>query len=47
MELILGFIGITDVRSVVVQPTLMAGPDVADQKTAAAAAEAAKMAAEF
>jgi len=47
MELVLGFIGITDVRSVVVQPTLMAGPDVADQKTAAAADEAAKMAEEF
>jgi FMN-dependent NADH-azoreductase len=47
MELVLGFIGITDVRSVVVQPTLMAGPEVADQKAAAAIAEAVKMAREF
>lgn len=47
MELALGFIGITDVRSVVVQPTLMGGPDVAEDKTRAAIAEAVKIAAEF
>jgi FMN-dependent NADH-azoreductase len=32
LELVLGFIGFTDVRSVVVEPTLMGGPDVARQK---------------
>ena len=44
LELVLGFIGITDVRSVMVQPTLMGGPEVASQKTEAAIAEAQEMA---
>ena len=39
MDHILGFIGITDVRSVIVQPTLAAGPDTAQAKLAAATAE--------
>jgi FMN-dependent NADH-azoreductase len=47
METILGFIGITDVRSVVVEPTLMGGPDVGDQKTQAAMQEAEKMVVDF
>jgi len=47
MEMILGFIGITDVRSVIVQPTLAGGPDVEKQKTQAAIAEAVKMAKKF
>ena len=44
LELVLGFIGITDIRSVVVQPTLAGGPEVAKQKTEAAIAEAQEMA---
>ena len=47
MELALGFIGITDIRSVVVQPTLQGGPDAASRKTDAAIAEAKKMAETF
>ena len=47
LELVLGFIGITDIRSVVVQPTLQGGPEVASQKTAAAIAEAKKLAETF
>ena len=47
LEMILGFIGITDVRSVVVQPTLQGGPEVASQKTEAAIAEAKKLAGKF
>ena len=47
LELALGFIGITDVRSVMVQPTLQGGPDVASRKTAAAIAEAKKLAEKF
>jgi FMN-dependent NADH-azoreductase len=31
LELILAFIGLTNVRSVVVEPALAAGPDVAKQ----------------
>jgi FMN-dependent NADH-azoreductase len=47
LELILGFIGFTDVRSVIVEPTLAAGPAVAEQKRAAAIEKAGKMAREF
>jgi FMN-dependent NADH-azoreductase len=47
LELILGFIGFTDVRSVIVEPTLAAGPAVAEQKRAAAIEKAGKMAQEF
>lgn len=32
MELILGFIGFTDINSVTIQPTLMGGPEVAAEK---------------
>jgi FMN-dependent NADH-azoreductase len=44
MELVLGFIGITDIRSVMVEPTLMGGPEVAKQKTEAAIAQVQEMA---
>lgn len=47
VKLILGFIGVTDVRSVVAEPTLMAGPDVADEKLKAAIAKAKDLAAAF
>jgi FMN-dependent NADH-azoreductase len=47
LELILGFIGFTDVRSVIVEPTLAAGPAVAEQKRAAAIEKAGKMAQDF
>jgi len=47
LELALGFIGITDIRSVVVQPTLQAGPEAASRKTDAAIAEARKLAEKF
>ena len=44
LELILGFMGITDVRSIVAAPTLMEGPDVAKQRVEAAMAEAREVA---
>lgn len=47
LELILGFIGFTDVRSVIVEPTLQGGPEVATQKREAAIAKAGQMAKEF
>ncbi len=47
LELILGFIGFTDIRSVVVEPTLMGGPDVAAKRTAEAVAKAQQMAKSF
>lgn len=40
MELILGFLGFTDIRSVIIEPTLAAGDEV--EKTEAAAAEQAR-----
>jgi len=47
LETILGFIGLTDIRSVVVQPTLMGGPDVAAEKQAEAVARARDLAKTF
>lgn len=47
LEAILRFIGFTDVRSIIVQPTLMAGPEVARQKLDQAIAEAKALAAEL
>ncbi len=47
LELILGFIGFTDVRSVVVEPTLMGGPDVAAKRQAEAIARAQEIARSF
>ena len=47
LALVLGFIGFTDIRSIVVEPTLMAGPDMATQRTAEALSEAAEAAHTF
>jgi len=47
LEAILGFIGLTDIRSVVCQPTMAGGPDVAAEKHKAAVAEARNSAKEF
>jgi FMN-dependent NADH-azoreductase len=47
LELVLGFMGITDVRSVVIAPTLMEGPDVAQQKVNAAIEKAKELAKAF
>jgi len=47
LECALGFMGITDVRSVVVEPTLGGGPAVAAQKHDAAVAKAKEMAKSF
>jgi len=47
LECILGFIGITDIRSVVVEPTLAGGPDVAAKKREAAIIKAREMAKDF
>lgn len=47
LELILAFIGFSDIRSVVVEPTLEGGPDVAKQKRAGAIEKAKQMAGEF
>ncbi len=40
LELLLGFIGFTDIQTVVVEPTLMGGPEVSEQKTSEAIREA-------
>lgn len=47
LELILNYIGLTDIRSVVVGPTLAAGPDVAREKRDQAAEKAREMAGQF
>jgi len=47
MEQILGFMGFTDIRSIVVEPTLASGPDVAKQKQNEAIETAKKMAKDF
>jgi len=47
LELILGFVGITDVRSIVVQPTLMGGSEVAERKEDEAIAQAEALAIDF
>ncbi len=39
-ELALGFMGITDVRSVIIEPTLQGGPEVAKEKQSTAIAQA-------
>lgn len=46
-ELILAFIGLIEVLSVIVGPTLAAGADVAQQKRSVAIEKAAKLASEF
>jgi len=47
LQLILGFIGFTDIRILAVEPTLMGGPDVAKEKRQAAVAKAKEMAKSF
>ena len=47
LELILGFIGLTDVRRVFVEPTLASGPEGAEKAVASAVAEAEKLAKTF
>ncbi len=44
LELILGFIGFTDIHSVIVEPTLEAGPERASQSAARASEEALALA---
>ncbi|OHB67975.1 MAG: FMN-dependent NADH-azoreductase [Planctomycetes bacterium RBG_13_63_9] len=47
IETILGFMGLTDIRSIVVEPTLAAGPDRAAQRVQQAIAEAEELARSF
>lgn len=47
LELALGFIGFTGIRSLVVEPTLMGGPEVAAKKTSEAIAMAREIAKGF
>ncbi|MHC4396363.1 MAG: FMN-dependent NADH-azoreductase [Planctomycetota bacterium] len=47
IELIFGFMGFENIRSVVVEPTLMAGPDVAAEKCQEAVDKAKKIAVTF
>ena len=47
LELILGFIGFSDIQSVIIEPTLAGGVDVAKQKQAEAVEKARRMAKEF
>ncbi len=47
LELILGFVGIAYIQSLIVQPTLMGGPEMAQQKLDLAIKEAQAMGAEF
>ena len=47
LELILRFVGLDDIRSVTVEPTLAGGADVAKQKRAEAIEKAKRMAGEF
>jgi FMN-dependent NADH-azoreductase len=47
LELILGFMGLSDVRSIVVEPTLAKGKDVAKQRRADAVEKARQMAKDF
>ncbi len=47
LELIMGFMGFTDIRAVVVEPTLMGGPDVAKGKREAAIEQAKQMGRNF
>ncbi len=47
VELIFGFIGFTDIKSIVVEPTLQGGPDTAQQKLDAAIKKAEQIASSF
>lgn len=47
LEMILQYIGLTDIRALAVEPTLMAGPEAAAESQAEAIAKAREMAAAF
>ncbi|MBU4200442.1 MAG: NAD(P)H-dependent oxidoreductase [Verrucomicrobia bacterium] len=47
LEMVFGFIGFTNIRSLIVQPTLQGGPEIAAQKRDAVIAEAKALAAGF
>ena len=47
LELILGFIGLSDIRSVIVEPTLAGGADIAKQRQAEAIEKARQIAKKF
>jgi len=47
LELAFGFIGFTNIRSLIVQPTIQAGPETAARRTNSAMAEAQALAAGF
>ena len=47
LNLVFGFIGFTDIRTLVIEPTLMGGPEVAEQKRAESLAKAKEMARAF
>ena len=47
MQTILGFMGFADIRPIIVEPTLMGGPDVAAEALATASAQAQEEAAKF
>lgn len=47
LELLLGFMGFTDIQTVVVEPTLMGGPEVSEQKRTDAIRQARDMARTF
>ena len=47
VELVLGFMGLTEIHSVIVEPTLQGGPDVAQQKVQEAISRACNIAAAF
>lgn len=47
LEHILAFMGIADIRTIIVQPTLMGGPEVAEETLAQAVAEARALAAKL
>ena len=47
LNLVFGFIGFTDIRTIVIEPTLMGGPEVAEQKRTDAVEKAKEMAKAF
>ena len=47
METALGFMGFADIRTIIVEPTLQGGPEIAKSKRAAAIEEAKSIAADF
>jgi FMN-dependent NADH-azoreductase len=47
LKTILGFMGLTDIRTLIIEPTLAGGPDVAKEKRGAAIAKAREMAKSF